>query len=79
MVRAANTGISAVIDPLGEITSFAYNSRGQMSALTNPRGYIPGTAMTFTGFQRDSQRADVINYLHTLADKPLDLPAVAKK
>jgi cytochrome c len=47
--------------------------------LTNPRGYIPGTLMTFAGFPRDSQRADVINYLHTLADKPLDLPAVAKK
>src|SRR5580692_5010695 len=47
--------------------------------LTNPRGYIPGTLMTFAGFPRDSQRADVINYLHTLADKPLDLPKVANK
>jgi cytochrome c len=47
--------------------------------LTNPRGYIPGTAMTFAGFSRESQRADVINYLHTLADKPLDLPQAAKK
>ncbi len=45
--------------------------------LANPRGYVPGTAMTFTGLTRDSQRADVINYLHTLADKPLDLPKVA--
>jgi len=47
--------------------------------LTNPRGYIPGTLMTFAGFSRDSQRADVINYLHTLADKPMDLPKVANK
>jgi cytochrome c len=47
--------------------------------LENPRGYVPGTLMTFAGFSRDSQRADVINYLHTLSDKPLDLPAVAKK
>jgi len=45
--------------------------------LTNPRGYIPGTAMTFTGFSRDAQRADVINYLHTLSDKPVDLPKAA--
>jgi cytochrome c len=47
--------------------------------LTNPRGYVPGTAMTFAGFSRESQRADVINYLHTLSDKPLDLPQAAKK
>ena len=47
--------------------------------LTNPRGYIPGTAMSFAGFTRDNQRADVINYLHTLADKPVDLPKAAAK
>jgi len=45
--------------------------------LASPRGYIPGTAMTFTGLPRDAQRADVINYLHTLADKPVDLPKAA--
>jgi cytochrome c len=45
--------------------------------LTSPKGYIPGTAMTFVGLPRDGQRADVINYLHTLADKPVDLPKAA--
>jgi cytochrome c len=47
--------------------------------LANPRGYVPGTAMTFAGLSRDAQRADVINYLHTLADKPVDLPKAAAK
>lgn len=47
--------------------------------LTNPKGYIPGTAMTFAGLPRDQQRADVINYLHTLSDKPVDLPKAAAK
>jgi cytochrome c len=46
--------------------------------LTNPRGYIPGTNMTFAGLSRDSQRADVIAYLRTLSDSPLPLPAVAE-
>ncbi len=46
--------------------------------LTNPRGYIPGVNMTFAGLQRESQRADVIDYLNTLADNPKPLP-VAKK
>ena len=47
--------------------------------LANPRGYIQGTAMGYAGITRDNQRADVINYLHTLADKPVDLPKAAAK
>jgi len=42
--------------------------------LTNPRGYISGTAMTFAGISNDQQRADVIDYLHTLSDNPEPLP-----
>jgi len=42
--------------------------------LTDPRAYIPGTAMTFAGLKNDQQRADVIDYLHTLADSPAPLP-----
>ncbi len=45
--------------------------------LKDPRGYIPGTNMTFAGLSRDSQRADVIEYLRQQADKPLDVPKVA--
>ena len=47
--------------------------------LTSPKGYIPGTAMGFAGLARGNQRADVINFLHTLADKPVDLPKAAAK
>jgi cytochrome c len=46
--------------------------------LTNPRGYIPGTAMTFAGLSRAEQRADVIDYLNSLSDKPLPLPKAAE-
>ena len=42
--------------------------------LTDPRGYISGTAMTFAGIKNDQQRADVIDYLHTLSDNPPPLP-----
>jgi cytochrome c len=45
--------------------------------LANPRQYIPGTAMTFAGLSRPEQRADVIDYLHTLSDSPLPLPKAA--
>jgi cytochrome c len=46
--------------------------------LANPRGYIPGTNMTFAGLSRDQQRADVIAYLHTLSDNPKPLPKAAE-
>jgi len=42
--------------------------------LTDPRGYINGTAMTYAGVKNDQQRADVIAYLHTLSDNPVPLP-----
>jgi cytochrome c len=42
--------------------------------LTDPRGYIPGTAMTFAGVKNDQTRADVIAFLDTLSDKPVPLP-----
>jgi cytochrome c len=46
--------------------------------ILNPKGFVPGTAMGFAGIQKDSERADVIDYLHTLADSPVPLPAAAK-
>ena len=47
--------------------------------LLNPKAFVPGTNMTFAGLTRDSERADVINYLHTLADSPAPLPKAAEK
>ena len=46
--------------------------------ITNPKGYIPGTAMSFAGIPKDSERADVIAYLHTLSDNPVPLPTASK-
>ena len=43
--------------------------------LTNPRAAVPGTAMTFAGISRPQQRADIIDYLRTLADNPVPLPS----
>ena len=46
--------------------------------IANPKGAVPGTAMGFAGIPKDSERADVIDYLHTLADTPVPLPTAAK-
>ena len=45
--------------------------------LACPRSYVPGTNMTFAGISRPEQRADVIDFLHTLADNPVPLPKAA--
>jgi cytochrome c len=46
--------------------------------LENPKGFVPGTLMTFGGFPKGSQRADVIDYLNSLSADPKPLP-VAKQ
>jgi len=42
--------------------------------LENPKGFVPGTAMAFAGLKKPDERADVIDYLRTLAASPLPLP-----
>jgi cytochrome c len=46
--------------------------------IANPKGFVPGTAMGFAGITKDSERADVIAYLHKLADSPVPLPTASK-
>jgi cytochrome c len=46
--------------------------------IANPKGFIPGTAMGFAGIQKDSERADVIDYLRSLSDNPVPLPTASK-
>jgi cytochrome c len=73
--RASEPGFnySAAMKAKGGTWSF-----GELYAfLANPRGYIPGTNMTFAGLSRGQQRADVIDYLHTLSDSPMALPKAA--
>jgi cytochrome c len=43
--------------------------------LFKPSAYAPGTRMSFAGIPSDKQRADVIDYLRTLSDNPVPLPA----
>ncbi|MBV9813302.1 MAG: cytochrome c family protein [Acetobacteraceae bacterium] len=40
-----------------------------------PSAYAPGTKMTYAGMTNDKDRADVIDYLHTLSPNPEPLPA----
>jgi cytochrome c len=46
--------------------------------LTDPRGDVPGTAMTFAGLPNEKQRADLIAFLDTLSKNPVPLPKAAE-
>lgn len=46
--------------------------------LANPRGAVPGTAMSFAGLKKPEERAAILVYLRTLTDgAPAPLPAPA--
>jgi cytochrome c len=45
--------------------------------LAHPKGYIPGTKMTFSGIQNADQRANRIACLRTQSDNPVPLPEAA--
>jgi cytochrome c len=42
--------------------------------LADPRGWAPGTSMSFAGVRNPDQRADLIAYLRSLSSDPMPLP-----
>jgi len=45
--------------------------------LTKPKDAIPGNKMVFAGLKKGSDRANVILYLRSLSDAPMELPTIA--
>jgi cytochrome c len=46
--------------------------------LTSPKAFVPGTSMSYAGIARDTQRADMIEFLRTHADSPVPVPKAAE-
>jgi len=46
--------------------------------LTNPKGFVPGTKMSYAGDKRASDRADIIAFLNKNSENPLPLPQAAE-
>ena len=42
--------------------------------LANPKGWAPGTKMSFAGVKKLQQRADLVAYLRNLSGNPAPLP-----
>ena len=47
--------------------------------LHSPKGFAPGTKMTFAGLSDPQQRADVMAFLNSKSDSPKPLPAAPKE
>ncbi len=74
--------------PVGSFPGFDYSSAikahhgpwtyDELNAwLRKPSEYAPGTKMGFAGINSEKERADVIDYLHTLSHTPEPLPAAS--
>ena len=70
---AGNAGFKysdALASRSGEVWSYQALS----DFLADPKGWAPGTKMTFAGIKKTGQRADLIVYLRGLSDSPAALP-----
>ena len=76
--------------PKGSVAGFAYSDGMKAKGgdwtfddldqfLTNPKAFVSGTKMAFAGEPDPQKRADIIDYLRTLSDNPVPLPAAAAK
>ncbi len=75
--------------PVASIPGFAYSEalKGKggewdfekiNAFITSPKGYAPGTKMTYAGESDPIKRADIVDYLHTLSDNPEPLPTATE-
>lgn len=74
--KASHEGFNYSAALKGKGGTWTYDDLDQFIA--SPKGYIPGTSMGYAGLTRGGQRADLINYLHTLSDNPVPLPKAAE-
>lgn len=56
----------------GKGESWTYDNLDKF--IESPRGYTPGTKMSFAGISNPKSRADLIAYIRSLADAPVALP-----
>lgn len=77
----------AIIDrPRASVAGFAYSEAAKSKPgekwtyenlvrfISDPKGYMPGTKMAYKGIQDTAQLVDLLSYLRTLADTPVDMP-----
>lgn len=64
----------AYSDAIAGMSGQAWNYEELNAFLADPRGYAPGTKMTYGGMRNVEDRADMIAWLRTLSASPQPLP-----
>jgi cytochrome c len=67
---AEGFGYSAALKGIGG----AWSWENLASYLHDPKGYAPGNKMAFAGIKDNSELADLLAYIRTMADTPAALP-----
>ncbi len=67
-------GYSAAMQEFAQGGSVTWTYENLDHFLTNPKGFISGTAMAFAGLKKIEDRADLIAYLRQYASSPAPLP-----
>ena len=68
----------AYSDALKQKSSEKWTFENLNAYLTSPKAYAPGTKMSYGGMKGDAKRANLLAYLRTLSDNPVDLPVEAE-
>ena len=53
----------------------AWGFQNMYDYLENPRSYVSGTAMSFAGLRNQDDRINIIAYMRSLSNAPIELPA----
>jgi cytochrome c len=69
---AYSPAILAEAQKPGDDSAWTYEQLNHF--LANPRGFIPGTKMTFSGLRKAEDRANLIAFLRSQSDAPKPLP-----
>lgn len=64
----------AYSDALGGKSDQSWDYEHLNAFLADPKGYAPGTKMSFAGLKKVEDRADMVAYLRTLSGSPAPLP-----
>lgn len=67
-------GYSAAMQEFAQGGSVKWTYENLDHFLTNPKGFVSGTAMAFAGLKKIEDRADLIAYLRQHASSPVPLP-----
>jgi len=68
-------GYSGAMEDYADGGAVAWGFQNMYDYLESPRNYVPGTAMSFAGLRDQDDRINILAYMRTLSDSPIDLPA----